>query len=91
MAAVPLRMTRLDAFNAHPQPEPPDRELAQVEQGLAGSEGHAIILARGSHAAGQIERCTGRALVRRDSRLPLLQHTLLWLFGAVIYSALLPW
>jgi hypothetical protein len=33
VAAILLRMARLDAFNANPQPEPPDRELAQVEQG----------------------------------------------------------
>jgi hypothetical protein len=45
MAAVLLRMTRLDALDADPQPEPPDRELAQVEQGVGGSEGNAIIAA----------------------------------------------
>jgi hypothetical protein len=51
-AAVLLRMTRLDAFNANPQPEPPDRELAQVEQGLAGSERRSVIYVSGrSHTA----------------------------------------
>jgi len=45
VTAVLLRMTRLDALDANPQSEPPDRELAQVEQGLARSEGRAIIAA----------------------------------------------
>src|ERR1700674_882365 len=43
MAAVWLRMARLDAFNANPQPEPPDREFAQVKQGVCGGEGNAVI------------------------------------------------
>src|SRR5467141_2028714 len=45
MTAVLLRMARLDALNANAQPEPPDRELAQVEERVGGSEGHAIIAA----------------------------------------------
>src|ERR1700674_3023456 len=45
MAAVLLGMARLDAFNANPQSEPPDREFAQVEQGVGGSEGNAVITA----------------------------------------------
>src|SRR6266404_1255722 len=45
MAAILLRMARLDAFDANTQPEPPDRELAQVEQGVGGSEGNAVIAA----------------------------------------------
>src|ERR1700676_4213593 len=43
MAAVLLRMARLDAFNANPQPEPPDREFAQVKQGVCGGEGNAVM------------------------------------------------
>ena len=31
VTAVLLRMARLDPFNANPQAEPPDRELAQIE------------------------------------------------------------
>jgi len=31
VTAVLLRMARLDPFNANPQAEPPDRELAQME------------------------------------------------------------
>src|SRR3979409_1893498 len=51
VAAVFLRMTKLYAFNADPQPEPPDRELAQVEQGVGGSEGNTVIAANvGRHA-----------------------------------------
>ena len=41
--AILLGITRLDAFNANPQPEPPDGEFAQVEQGVGGSEGDAAI------------------------------------------------
>src|ERR1700704_4310876 len=51
VAAVLLRMTRLDSVNADPQPEPPDRELTQVEQGVGGSEGNTVIAANvGRHA-----------------------------------------
>src|ERR1700681_1885994 len=52
MAAVLLRMARLDPFDADAQPEPPDREFAQVEQSVSGSEGHSVIAAdAGGHAA----------------------------------------
>ena len=44
MAAILPGMARLDA-HANPQPEPPDRELAQVEQGVVGTEGNAVIAA----------------------------------------------
>src|SRR2546430_226042 len=47
MAAVLLRMTRLDPFNANTQPEPPDRQVAHVKQGMGGSEGHAVVAADG--------------------------------------------
>src|SRR5947199_10218672 len=42
MAAVLLRMTRLDSFNANAEPKPPHGQLAQVEQRVGGSEGHAV-------------------------------------------------
>src|SRR5208337_2818508 len=45
MAAVLLGMAGLDPFNANPQSEPPDGKLAQIEQGVGGSEGNAIIAA----------------------------------------------
>src|ERR1700730_15344677 len=45
MAGVLLRMGRLGALDAHAQAEPPDRELAQIEQGVSGSEGNTVIAA----------------------------------------------
>src|SRR6266851_8612624 len=45
VAAILLGMAGLDPFNAHPQPEPPDREFAQVEQGMRGSERNAVVAA----------------------------------------------
>src|SRR5690348_3189256 len=45
MAAVLLGMTGFDAFNTNPEPEPPDRKLTQVKQGVSRSEGNAIIAA----------------------------------------------
>src|SRR5487761_104517 len=52
MPAILLRMARLDAFDADAQAQPPHGELAQVEQGVRGGEGHAIITANvGGHAA----------------------------------------
>jgi hypothetical protein len=38
-------MARLDTFNANSRPEPPDRQLAQVEQRVGRSEGNAVIAA----------------------------------------------
>ncbi len=43
MAAILLRMAGFDPFDANPEPEPPDRELAQVEQGMRGSQGNVVI------------------------------------------------
>jgi len=45
MAAVLLGMAGLDSFNANPQPEPPDCQLAQVKQGVGGSERNAVVTA----------------------------------------------
>ena len=45
VTTVLLGMARLDAFDADAQAEPPDRELAQGEQGMSGSEGNAVIAA----------------------------------------------
>ena|SRR5580698_942358 len=45
VAAVLLRMPRLDTFDADTEPQPPDREFAQVEQRLSGSERNAVITA----------------------------------------------
>src|SRR5207245_5613163 len=38
-------VTECTAFNANPQPEPPDCQLAQVKQGVGGSEGNAVVTA----------------------------------------------
>src|SRR5713226_3376247 len=56
MAAVLLRMARLDALDANAQPEPPDRELAQVEQGVGGSEWNAIIAANVGRQAALLKK-----------------------------------
>ena len=45
MAAVLLRMARADPFDPNSQAQPPDRKLAQVEEGMGGSEGHSVIAA----------------------------------------------
>ena len=43
MAAVLLRMARPDPFDPNPQAQPPDRQLAQVEEGMGGSEGNPVV------------------------------------------------
>ena len=45
MTPVLLRRTGLNSFDADSQAQPPDGQLAQVEQGMCGSEGHPIIAA----------------------------------------------
>jgi hypothetical protein len=45
MTAILLGMARLDSFDADTEPEPPHRKLAQMEQGVGGSEGHTVIAA----------------------------------------------
>src|SRR5580704_14110499 len=45
VTAILLGMAWLDSFNADAQPEPPDRQLAQVEQSVSGSEGNTVIAA----------------------------------------------
>jgi len=42
---VLLRMGRFDPFDADAQAQPPHGELAQVEQRVCGSEGHAVVAA----------------------------------------------
>jgi len=42
MAAILLGMAGLNSLDANPQSEPPDRELAQLEQGVGGSEGNTV-------------------------------------------------
>src|SRR5690349_18941187 len=45
VTAVLLGMARLDALNADAQPEPPDRQLAQIKQGVRRSEWNAVVAA----------------------------------------------
>src|SRR5579871_6758509 len=48
MAAVLLRMARFDAFDPNAEPEPPDRKFGQVEEGVGGGKGRAIVRANAS-------------------------------------------
>src|SRR5207302_10674546 len=57
VTAVLLGMAGLDSFNSNSQPEPPDGELAQVEQGVCGSKGNAVVTADGWRAG----RALGKA------------------------------
>ena len=43
MPAVLLWIAGLDALDADPEAQPPDRELAQTEEGVAAGEGTAIV------------------------------------------------
>ena len=45
MTTILRGMAGLNAFDADTQPKPPHRQLAQVEQGVRGSEGHTVIAA----------------------------------------------
>src|SRR5260370_36424237 len=45
MAARGLGVARLKPLDAKREAEPPDRELAEINQGVPGSEGHAVIAA----------------------------------------------
>ncbi len=47
MAAVFLRTAWLDALDLDAEPEPPDRQLREVEQRIGAGEGHAIVRADG--------------------------------------------
>ena len=48
VAAVLLRMAGLDALDGDAEPQPPDRELGEVEQGIGTGEGDAVVGADGS-------------------------------------------
>jgi hypothetical protein len=43
VTTILLGMAWLDSFNADTEPEPPDREFAQVEQGVSGSERTTVV------------------------------------------------
>ncbi len=73
VAAILLRMARLDTFDRNPEPEPPDRELGEIEQGIGAGEGHAVIGADGKRQAAlaeqALEGCDGRVFARRIESL----------------------
>ena len=50
MAAVLLRMTRLDSLDGNAEAQPPDGESAQVEETIGRGEGHAVV---GTNGLGQ--------------------------------------
>jgi hypothetical protein len=43
VTAILVWVTRLDAFDAHAQPQPPHGKLAQVKQSVGGSEGYTVV------------------------------------------------
>ena len=43
VSAVLLRIAWLDAFDANPEAQPPDRELAQTEDGIGAGEGKTVV------------------------------------------------
>ena len=51
MAAVLLRMARLDSLDGNAEPQPPNSESAQVEQTIGRGEGHAIVGTNGLRQA----------------------------------------
>ena len=51
VAAVLLRMARLDALDGDAEAQPPDRELGEIEQGVGTGEGHAVVGADGQRQA----------------------------------------
>src|ERR1700692_5017236 len=50
MAAVLLRMARVDALDVIAKPQPPNGESAQVEETIGRGEGHAVV---GTNGLGQ--------------------------------------
>jgi len=55
VAAVLLRVARLDALDLDAEPEPPDREPGEIEQGIGACERHAIVGADGIGKAKLLE------------------------------------
>src|SRR5437762_7082159 len=43
MAAVLLRVARLDAFDVDPQPQPPHRQAGEAEEGVGAGKGSSVI------------------------------------------------
>ena len=51
VAAILLRMARLDALDGDVEAQPPDGELGEVEQGIGAGERHAVVGADGGRQA----------------------------------------
>src|SRR5260370_12494404 len=51
MAAVLLRMARLDSLDGNAEPQPPNSESAQVEETIGRGEEHAIVGTNGLRQA----------------------------------------
>jgi hypothetical protein len=51
MAAVLLRAAGLDALDRDAEPQPPDGQLGEVEEGVGAGEGHAVVGANGQRQA----------------------------------------
>src|SRR3546814_3711527 len=72
VTAVLLRLSRLDALDGDTEPEPPHRQLRQVEEGVGAGEGDAVV---GANGVGQaplleqlLERGDGGVLAGRRDR-----------------------
>ena len=69
VAAVLLRMSRLDAFDRNAEAKPPDRELGEIEQAIGTGEGHAVVGADRERQASLTEQSfEGRAGALRPGR-----------------------
>ena len=68
MAAVLLRLARLDALDGDAEPEPPDRELGEVEQGIGTGEGDAVVGADGPRQPA-FGKSRSKAVNARSSRV----------------------
>src|ERR1700675_2664685 len=51
VAAVLLRMARLDALDGNAEAQPPNGESAQIEEAIGRSEGHAVVGTNGLRQA----------------------------------------
>jgi len=60
MPTILLRMTGSDAFDGDAQTQPPDGEFAEVEQGVGGDEGNAIVEADAVWQAALLEQALKR-------------------------------
>src|SRR6266700_1835178 len=73
VSAVLLGMAGLDTLDSDSEPEPPHRQLGEVEQSIGRGEGHAVIGADGEWQASLLEEalegCEGKVFAGRFERL----------------------